>query len=70
VLRRTLDLPDPLLLPELAAEDPTPVVVLEPSCAAALRADLPELLHDDPRAARLASLVGTFAKALERYAPD
>ncbi len=27
-----------------------PVVVLEPSCAAALRTDLPELLPDDPRA--------------------
>ena len=30
------------------------MVVLEPSCAAALRTDLPELLADDPRAARLA----------------
>src|SRR5262249_8442663 len=46
-----------------------PVVVLEPSCAAALRTDLPELLHDDPRAARLASAVLTFAEALERHAP-
>ncbi|MFJ3304574.1 FAD-binding and (Fe-S)-binding domain-containing protein [Streptomyces sp. NPDC086549] len=70
VLRRTLDLLEPFLLPELAAEDLTPVVVLEPSCAAALRTDLPELLHDDPRAKRLASAVVTFAEALERYAPD
>jgi Fe-S oxidoreductase len=46
------------------------VVVLEPSCAAALRTDLPELLHDDERAARLASRVVTFAEALERLAPD
>ncbi len=46
-----------------------PVVVLEPSCAAALRADLPELLPDDPRAAALASSVRTFAQALEEYAP-
>ncbi|GGJ31580.1 FAD-binding and (Fe-S)-binding domain-containing protein [Streptomyces brasiliensis] len=63
VLRRTLDLMEPVL------EAGAPVVVLEPSCAAALRTDLPELLHDDPRAARLASAVVTFAEALERYAP-
>ncbi|MFF1307067.1 FAD-binding and (Fe-S)-binding domain-containing protein [Streptomyces sp. NPDC058307] len=64
VLRRTLDLMAPVL------ETSTPVVVLEPSCAAALRTDLPELLHDDPRAALLASRVLTFAEALERLAPD
>ncbi|MGW3949577.1 FAD-linked oxidase C-terminal domain-containing protein [Streptomyces sp. NPDC004752] len=64
VLRRTLDLMEPVLRAAV------PVVVLEPSCAAALRTDLPELLHDDPRAARLASAVVTFAEALERYAPD
>ncbi|WP_037670026.1 FAD-binding and (Fe-S)-binding domain-containing protein [Streptomyces griseus] len=64
VLRRTLD----LMAPVLATS--APVVVLEPSCAAALRTDLPELLHDDPRAARLAARVLTFAEALERHAPD
>lgn len=64
VLRRTLDLMEPYL-----AMDDIPVVVLEPSCAAALRTDLPELLRDDPRAARLAAAVVTFAEALERYAP-
>ncbi|MBZ6134252.1 FAD-binding and (Fe-S)-binding domain-containing protein [Streptomyces olivaceus] len=64
VMRRTLDLMGPVL------ETSAPVVVLEPSCAAALRTDLPELLHDDPRAARLASRVLTFAEALERHAPD
>ncbi|MFE7973653.1 FAD-binding and (Fe-S)-binding domain-containing protein [Streptomyces shenzhenensis] len=64
VLRRTLDLMEPVLRAAV------PVVVLEPSCAAALRTDLPELLHDDPRAARLAAAVVTFAEALERYAPD
>ncbi|AVH58081.1 MULTISPECIES: FAD-binding and (Fe-S)-binding domain-containing protein [Streptomyces] len=64
VLRRTLD----LMQPYLDMED-TSVVVLEPSCAAALRTDLPELLPDDPRAARLASAVVTFAEALERHAP-
>ena len=40
----------------------TPLVVLEPSCAAALRTDLPELLPDDPRAAQLAAAVRTFAR--------
>ncbi|MFF9087144.1 FAD-binding and (Fe-S)-binding domain-containing protein [Streptomyces sp. NPDC014991] len=64
VLRRTLDLMEPVLRAGL------PVVVLEPSCAAALRGDLPELLHDDPRAARLAAAVLTFAEALERHAPQ
>ncbi|MGV9244343.1 FAD-binding and (Fe-S)-binding domain-containing protein [Streptomyces sp. NPDC003710] len=64
VMRRTLDLMEPVLAAGL------PVVVLEPSCAAALRTDLPELLHDDPRAARLAAAVVTFAEALERHAPD
>ncbi|MFC8097208.1 FAD-linked oxidase C-terminal domain-containing protein [Streptomyces sp. NPDC057363] len=64
VMRRTLDLMAPVL------DTSAPVVVLEPSCAAALRTDLPELLHDDPRAARLAARVLTFAEALERHAPD
>ncbi|MFD0307473.1 FAD-linked oxidase C-terminal domain-containing protein [Streptomyces sp. NPDC127119] len=68
VMRRTLDLMDPLLAPASASEPP-PVVVLEPSCAAALRTDLPELLPDDPRARRLAAAVVTFAEALERHAP-
>ncbi|CAL9478878.1 FAD-binding and (Fe-S)-binding domain-containing protein [Streptomyces sp. enrichment culture] len=63
VLRRTLDLMEPVL------ESGAPVVVLEPSCAAALRADLPDLLPEDPRAARLAGRVLTFAEALERHAP-
>ncbi|WP_369252384.1 FAD-binding and (Fe-S)-binding domain-containing protein [Streptomyces sp. R41] len=63
-LRRTLDLMEPYL-----EMDGISVVVLEPSCAAALRTDLPELLHDDPRAARLAAAVLTFAEALERHAP-
>ncbi|MGA5896659.1 FAD-binding and (Fe-S)-binding domain-containing protein [Streptomyces venetus] len=64
VMRRTLDLMEPVL------ETGAPVVVLEPSCAAALRTDVPELLHDDPRAARLAAKVLTFAETLERHAPD
>ncbi|MGX1542108.1 FAD-binding and (Fe-S)-binding domain-containing protein [Streptomyces adustus] len=64
VLRRTLDLMAPVL------ETAAPVVVLEPSCAAALRGDLPELLADDPRAALLAARVRTFAEVLEQHAPD
>ncbi|MFJ9579024.1 FAD-binding and (Fe-S)-binding domain-containing protein [Streptomyces sp. NPDC101191] len=61
VMRRALD---------VMAGTTGPVVVLEPSCAAALRTDLPGLLPDDPRAARLASSVRTFAEALEELAPD
>lgn len=64
VMRRTLDRVEPLLDADL------PVVVLEPSCAAALRTDLPELLGDDPRAHRLAKAVRTFAQALEEEAPQ
>lgn len=66
VLRRTLDTLD---APGGAASG-QPVLVLEPSCAAALRADLPALLPDDPRAHRLAAAVRTFAETLEQYAPD
>lgn len=61
VLRRTLT--------RLEGAPDRPVVVLEPSCAAALRTDLPALLPDDPRAHRLATAVRTFAEALEQYAP-
>lgn len=64
VMRHTLDTMEPLLDPGM------PVAVLEPSCAAALKTDLPELLADDPRAARLAASVRTFAQVLEECAPD
>ncbi|QGZ50257.1 FAD-binding protein [Streptomyces sp. QHH-9511] len=60
VMRSTLD---------VMADAPGPVVVLEPSCAATLRTDLPELLPDDLRARRLASSVRTFAQAIEEFAP-
>ncbi|MEU8757894.1 FAD-binding and (Fe-S)-binding domain-containing protein [Streptomyces sp. NPDC048659] len=73
VLRRTLDVltEDPSGTGEaVALAVPGPLVVLEPSCAAALRADLPALLPDDPRAALLAGAVRTFAEALEELAPD
>ena len=49
--------------PELGGDEP--VLVLEPSCATMLRADLPELLPDDPRAARLARRVATLAELLD-----
>ncbi|MEU3723498.1 FAD-binding and (Fe-S)-binding domain-containing protein [Streptomyces sp. NPDC031705] len=62
VLLRTLD-----ALGEEALRGP--VLVLEPSCAAALRTDLPALLPEDPRAHRLAGAVRTFAETLEEYAP-
>ncbi|MGW1931637.1 FAD-binding and (Fe-S)-binding domain-containing protein [Streptomyces sp. NPDC001919] len=69
VMRRTLDvMEDGGTGP--AGSGARPVVVLEPSCAATLRTDLPELLPDDPRAARLAASVRTFAEALETLAPD
>ncbi|KAF0849452.1 FAD-binding and (Fe-S)-binding domain-containing protein [Nocardia caishijiensis] len=45
------------------------VVGLEPSCTATLRADLPELLPDDPRAARVAASVRTLAEFLLAH-PD
>ncbi|MEV7956016.1 FAD-binding and (Fe-S)-binding domain-containing protein [Streptomyces sp. NPDC088252] len=61
VMRRTLD--------RIGAVLGDPVVVLEPSCAATLRTDLPELLPDDPRAAELAGSVRTLAQYLEEYAP-
>lgn len=40
------------------------VIGLEPSCTAALRADLPELLPDDPRARPVAAAVRTLAEFL------
>ncbi|WP_282778520.1 MULTISPECIES: FAD-binding and (Fe-S)-binding domain-containing protein [unclassified Nocardia] len=64
VLRRTLR----ALRPELRAG--TPVVVLEPSCAAVFRSDLPELLHGDEDARRLAAQTRTLAELLADRAPD
>ncbi|WP_335933795.1 FAD-binding and (Fe-S)-binding domain-containing protein [Streptomyces sp. PTD5-9] len=61
VMRRTLDRIAPVL--------GDPIVVLEPSCAATLRTDLPELLPGDPRAAELAASVRTLAQYLEELAP-
>ncbi len=47
----------------------TPVVVLEPSCAAVFRDELPGLFPGDTDAARLASQTFLFAEFLERRAP-
>ncbi|MFI2298529.1 FAD-binding and (Fe-S)-binding domain-containing protein [Actinacidiphila glaucinigra] len=62
VMRRTVR----RMAPVVAAGHP--VVVLEPSCAAALRTDLPELLGTG-EAAALAGSVRTFAQVLEEAAP-
>ncbi|MBF6327017.1 FAD-binding and (Fe-S)-binding domain-containing protein [Nocardia transvalensis] len=64
VLRRTLR----ALAPQLRTG--TPIVMLEPSCAAVFRADLPELLHGDEDAHRLAGQTRTLAELLAERAPD
>uniref|UniRef100_UPI00215D9FAF (Fe-S)-binding protein n=1 Tax=Streptomyces phytophilus TaxID=722715 RepID=UPI00215D9FAF len=64
VLARTLR----VLAPYAAAG--TPVVGLEPSCTAALRGDLPELLPADERTGRTARSVHTLAEFLAAYAPE
>jgi Fe-S oxidoreductase len=55
VLRRTVD---------NIADSTAPIVVLEPSCAASLREELPQLLADDPRAARIAARIVSLAQVL------
>jgi FAD/FMN-containing dehydrogenase/Fe-S oxidoreductase len=57
-IRRSLD----VLTQEL--ENDIPIVGLEPSCTAVLRRDAAELVHDDPRAAVLATSTVTFAELL------
>jgi Fe-S oxidoreductase len=64
VLRRTLS----ALRPALRTS--TPVVVLEPSCAAVFRSDLPELLFGDEDAHRLAKQTRTLGELLAERAPD
>ncbi|MEV7475401.1 FAD-binding and (Fe-S)-binding domain-containing protein [Pseudarthrobacter oxydans] len=53
----------------VALDDGTdrPIVVVEPSCAAALRKDLPELVHTD-QARRVAARVRSFATHIEELA--
>jgi FAD/FMN-containing dehydrogenase/Fe-S oxidoreductase len=57
-LRHVLDVLDPW-----TSRD-TPVVVLEPTCLATFRDELPALLPDDPRSAALASLARSPAEHL------
>lgn len=64
VLQRTLSTLRPAL------RSGTPVVVLEPSCAAVFRSDLPELLYDDTDAHRLADQTYTLGDLLANKAPD
>jgi FAD/FMN-containing dehydrogenase/Fe-S oxidoreductase len=64
VLRRTLD----VLAPALRSG--TPVVVLEPSCAAVFRSDLPELLYGDEDAHRLSQQTRTIGELLAERAPE
>jgi Fe-S oxidoreductase len=63
VMRRTLDTLG-AQLDEVCA-----VVGLEPSCTAALRAELPALVPEDPRAHRLAAATSTLAGFLAEHAP-
>jgi Fe-S oxidoreductase len=62
LLRTVLD----RLAPEIEAG--TPMVVLEPSCAAVFRDELLNLLPDDPRAAGLARQTFLFSEFLEKKA--
>ncbi|WP_431963797.1 FAD-binding and (Fe-S)-binding domain-containing protein [Actinacidiphila sp. bgisy160] len=64
VLRRTLDVLRPWL------EAGTPIVGLEPSCAAVFRADAPELMPGDQDVRRLAGQFRTFAELLVNDAPE
>ena len=64
VLRRSLRTIEPWLSAGV------PVVGLEPSCTAALRADAAELLPDDPLVAALAGGVRTFAELLAEHADE
>ncbi|MET9879381.1 FAD-linked oxidase C-terminal domain-containing protein [Actinacidiphila glaucinigra] len=63
VLRRTLDVLRPWL------EAGTPIVGLEPSCAAVFRADAPELMPEDQDVQRAAGQFRTFAELLVNDAP-
>ncbi|WP_225094679.1 FAD-binding and (Fe-S)-binding domain-containing protein [Streptomyces sp. CoH27] len=63
VLRRTLR----ILRPWLDAG--TPVVVLEPSCAAVFRADAPEMMPDDRDVRRLADQAMTLAEVVLNRTP-
>lgn len=62
VLERTLHVLSPAL------RTGTPIVVLEPSCAAVFRSDLPNLLHGNADAHRLAKQTYTLGELLQKRA--
>jgi FAD/FMN-containing dehydrogenase/Fe-S oxidoreductase len=65
-LSHTLDVLEPFLEQDLA------VVGMEPACIASFRDELPHLLPDDPRAARLsqqAQMLGEYLAGLSGYQP-
>jgi FAD/FMN-containing dehydrogenase/Fe-S oxidoreductase len=64
LLRRALE----ALEQDLAAG--TPVVVLEPSCAAVFRDELPSMLPHDEHARRLSGQALLLSEFLDRHAPD
>jgi Fe-S oxidoreductase len=57
-LRRLLDVLSPFVA------DGHPIVVLEPTCLASFRQELPQLLVDDPRAGQLASATRSLSELL------
>ena len=63
-LRRLLDVLEPFTSMDV------PIVVPEPSCLAAFRDELPALLPEDPRAAKLAGLSRSPAEHLLTLDPD
>jgi len=56
------------LAPQLRAG--TPIVVLEPSCATVFRDELPNLLPNDPRSAKLRDQTFLLSEFLVRHAPN
>ncbi|MGD8875739.1 MAG: FAD-linked oxidase C-terminal domain-containing protein [Gammaproteobacteria bacterium] len=65
-LRHTLDVLEPFLAQDMV------VIGMEPACIASFRDELPRLLPDDPRAARLAQqaqMLGEFLAGLPGYQP-
>ncbi|NUP52951.1 MAG: FAD-binding protein [Catenulispora sp.] len=64
VLKRTIRVLRPWL------EAGTPVIGLEPSCAAVFRTDAPDLLSGDQDVTRLAAQMRTFAEHLVNHAPE
>ncbi|WP_037606259.1 FAD-binding and (Fe-S)-binding domain-containing protein [Streptacidiphilus rugosus] len=64
ILRRTAETLRPWL------EAGTPIVALEPSCAAVFRSDAPDLLPADRDIARLTGQLRTLAEQLVHHAPE